>query len=108
VRPGAPEEVRSRITLSAVGSSRAAKLKSEEWIEIVLTNEREIWAGGRRHSGPGTLAKFLLPHAAPRVRKPTPQERKGHGGLGDLSDTPVVLRADWAALWVSAAAVVPA
>jgi len=99
VRPGAPEEVRSRIALPAVGSGRVAKLKKEEWIEIVLTKEREIWAGGRRHSGPDTLAKFLAPHAASRVRKPTPQERKGHGVFVELSDTPVVLRADRAALW---------
>jgi len=99
VRPGAPEEVRSRIALPAVGSSRVAKLKKEEWIEIVLTKEREIWAGGCRHSGPDTLAKVLAPHTVPRVRKPTPQEQKGHGGVRDLSDTPVVLRADRAALW---------
>lgn len=105
VRPAAAESIRRAVALPTVASPRVGFPVNEEIIEILVTKDRSIWAGGARHEGWGALATWLRPHAEARIEEsPFVKGRRGSGP----SLLPVILRADGSALWADIVAVLKA
>lgn len=91
-----PESI--EVAVPTIAKHRAAKKPEESFVEVFVTKSREIHCGGRTHDEK-SLAKALSPHAVKHARKVTAEERRRNPLLPALSDTPLLLRADEAALW---------
>jgi biopolymer transport protein ExbD len=97
-KAGAASPETIEVAVPTIAKSPAAVKPKEEFVEVVLTKSREIHFGGRTHDEK-SLAIALSPHAVKQARKVTEEERRRNPFLPALSDTPLLLRADEAALW---------